>query len=241
MKFTYDAYGELLELFLRNGFVFSGYADAQMYPRSCILRHDIDLSIAKALQMAEYEASLNFKVRSTFFVLLRTDFYNPASRDSVKMLREIAAMGHEIGLHFDESAYDDIDLNTCSQSVQGEADVLQGILGIPIRAVSMHMPSQCFLKSDLNFEGLINAYSKVFFKEFKYLSDSMRKWREDPVVAVESREYDRMHILTHPIWYDANEVSIQKILGNYMSYTSERRWHSLADDILDLDNQLRKV
>ncbi len=213
MKFTYDAYGELLDLFQRNGFVFSKFVDAQAYPKSCILRHDIDLSIPKALQMAEYEASREFQVRSTYFVLLRTDFYNPASKDSVKMLREIDAMGHEIGLHFDESTYDEMDFHTYSQAVQKEADILQGILGVPIGTVSMHMPSQRFLSSDHNFKGLINAYGKVFFRDFKYISDSMRRWREDPVAAVELREYDKFHILTHPIWYDTNEVGIQNILG----------------------------
>ena len=107
MKFTYRAYGELLDLLLDNGFHFSKYGEVKRHEKSCILRHDIDLSISKALRMADFEASRPVQIQSTYFVLLKTDFYNPASRNSLSMLRNIVSMGHEIGLHFDEAAYSD--------------------------------------------------------------------------------------------------------------------------------------
>lgn len=52
-----------------------------------ILRHDIDNSLSQALRLAEIEAEEG--VKSTWFVLLRTDFYNPASAASQKTLRRI--------------------------------------------------------------------------------------------------------------------------------------------------------
>ena len=239
MKFTYEAYGRLLDLFLINGFVFSNYSDAKVEFKSCILRHDIDLSIPKALQMAEYEASRSLPVKSTFFVLLRTDFYNPASRNSLSMLKEIISMGHQIGLHFDEAAYDKMDCDTCCQAVSNEAKILESILDIPIRVVSMHRPSKQFLEIDYKFEGLINAYDVAYIKDYKYISDSRRKWREDPVAEVESGEYNKIHLLTHPIWYDSYEVGVQNILSKFISCASEERRLSLTDNIRDLNSLLQ--
>ncbi len=240
MKFTYEGYGRLLDLFQTNGFVFSKYTDSRIEVKSCILRHDIDLSIPKALQMAEYEASRSPHVESTFFVLLKTDFYNPASRNSVSMLREINSMGHQIGLHFDEASYDSMDQDTCCRAVLNEARILENILEIPIRAVSMHRPSPLFLKSNYKFNGLINAYDNIYFKDYKYLSDSRRRWREDPLATVESGEYNKFQILTHPIWYDSYEVSAQKVLGRFISCACEERRLSLDDNIRDLDSLLKE-
>lgn len=241
MEFTYGAYGELLDLLLRNGYVFSKYAEVGVRAKSCILRHDIDLSIAKALQMAEYEASRPSQVESTYFVLLKTDFYNPASRKSVSMLRKIASMGHEIGLHFDEAAYSSgMNYESCSLAVENEVRILEGILEIPIRVVSMHRPSQFFLESNYKFKGLINAYDRVYFKDYKYISDSRRKWREDPVAAIESGEYCNFHILIHPFWYDSYEVSAQESLGKFISNASEECRLNLADNIRDLNGLLKE-
>lgn len=240
MKFTYDVYGKLLDLLSTSGFAFSNFSEVGVYSKSCILRHDIDLSIAKALRMAEYEASRPSQVQSTYFVLLKTDFYNPASRNSVSMLRKISSMGHEIGLHFDEAAYSGLDFESCSLAVKNEVRILENILEIPIRVVSMHRPSQFFLESNYKFKGLINAYDRVFFKDYKYISDSRRKWREDPVAAIESGKYCNFHFLIHPIWYDSHEVSTQDILGKFISYASEERQHSLADNIRDLNSLLKE-
>ena len=93
----------LLALLRQGGYAFTGYHDYQSHPRCVILRHDIDNSLPQALRLAEIEAEEG--VKSTWFVLLRTDFYNPASAASQRILRRIRELGHEIGLHFDEMAY----------------------------------------------------------------------------------------------------------------------------------------
>ena len=210
------------------------------HEKSCILRHDIDLSISKALRMADFEASRPVQIQSTYFVLLKTDFYNPASRNSLSMLRNIVSMGHEIGLHFDEAAYsDNMDYKALCLAVESEAKILESILGIPIRTVSMHRPSTRFLESNYEFTDLINAYDKVYFRDYKYISDSRRTWRENPIAAVESGEYRKLHILIHPFWYEFNEVSTQIILYKYIVSASEERRRSLADNIRDINNLLR--
>ena len=65
------------------------------------MRHDIDFSLKKALEFAEVEQEQ--KIRSTYFVLLTTDMYNAMSKEAGQKIRAIMKMGHEIGLHFDET------------------------------------------------------------------------------------------------------------------------------------------
>jgi len=103
MKFTYGAYRSLLALLRDEGYALRGYHDYEDAPRCAILRHDIDNSLSQAVRLAELEAEEG--VRSTWFVLLRTDFYNPASRAGAEALRYIRSLGHEVGLHFDEASY----------------------------------------------------------------------------------------------------------------------------------------
>lgn len=103
MEFTYAAYRELLSLLREGGYAFRDYHSYGDAPRCAILRHDIDTSLEQAVKLAELEAREG--VRSTWFVLLRTDFYNAASKTGREALRHIRALGHEIGLHFDEASY----------------------------------------------------------------------------------------------------------------------------------------
>lgn len=103
MKFTYGAYRGLLSLLRENGYAVRGYHDYEHANRCVILRHDIDYDMGQAVRLAELEAEEG--VRSTYFVLLRTDFYNAASRAGQEALQRIQALGHEIGLHFDEASY----------------------------------------------------------------------------------------------------------------------------------------
>ena len=125
-----------------------------------ILRHDIDFDPIAALAMAELESGEG--VRSTYFVLLRTDFYNPLERGNVERLREIARLGHDIGLHYDETQYEDGD--DAIAAIKREADTLGGALGLPVECVSMHRPSKASLEAQWSIPGIVNSYSNEFFQ-----------------------------------------------------------------------------
>lgn len=86
MEFTYAAYRKLLSLLRERGYAFRGYHNYRDAPRCVILRHDVDTSLDQAVKLAELEAEEG--VRSTWFVLLRTDFYNVASKAGQTALRK---------------------------------------------------------------------------------------------------------------------------------------------------------
>lgn len=237
MRFTYEAYRGLLGLLREKGYVIRGYHDYVESSRCAILRHDIDNSLERAVRLAELEAAEG--VSSTYFVLLRTDFYNPASRDGQAALRRIRALGHEIGLHFDEAAYaQPVSQERIIQNIIKERGLLSGLLETEVSSVSMHRPSKGTLEADLRIPGIVNSYGKTFFQDFKYLSDSRRRWREPVLDVIESGAYDRLHILTHPFWYHESEQSIQETVGAFVRAANRERWRQMAENITDLKSIL---
>ena len=72
MDFSYTGYVRLLSLLRQHAYEIVDYHDYKDHPRCVILRHDIDTDLAQAVLFAELEADAG--VRSTYFVLLRTNF-----------------------------------------------------------------------------------------------------------------------------------------------------------------------
>src|SRR5579885_1951290 len=63
----------------------------------CVLRHDLDDKPQRLRGVIDTEEQLG--VRSTVFVLVHTDKYNPFSYPALNLLRKAEARGFEIGLH----------------------------------------------------------------------------------------------------------------------------------------------
>ena len=239
MKFTYESYKRMIELLRTHGYEFAGYHDYEGNEKCVILRHDIDNSIEKAVRLAEIENEIG--VRSTYFVLLTSDFYNVASAKSLAGLKRIADLGHGIGLHFDEIAYPEESRNDVPGLIKREADILGQVLGMHIRSVSMHRPSKATLAADYKIPGLVNSYGQTFFHDFKYLSDSRRRWREPVLDIISKEEAQRLHILTHAIWYNDQEETIAETLSKFITAANHERYLTEKDNITDLESILESV
>lgn len=152
MKFTYLDYINMIDKLKENNYIFSDYQNCYDNQKVVILRHDIDFTIDKALDMAKLEH--NNGVSSSYFVLLCTDFYNVFSKISRKMLLEIKSLGHNIGLHFDETKYEiNSNKDLFKQKVISEVNDLQSALDIEINLVSMHRPSKWLLDENIILGG----------------------------------------------------------------------------------------
>lgn len=239
MKFTYQAYRDFLALLRECGYTFRNYRTYADAACCVILRHDIDFSLEQAVRLAELEAGAG--VRATYFVLLRTDFYNPASRRGVAALRRIRSLGHETGLHFDEKVYaPELSPEELVQAIVRECGVLSALLETPVSTVSMHRPSKATLEADYRIPGVVNSYGKTFFREFKYLSDSRQRWREPVLDIVRSGAYNRLHILTHAFWYHETERSLRESVRGFISSANRERWKQLEENFTDLGSIFRE-
>lgn len=242
MHFTYDDYVKMIVLLLSNGYVITDYRNYLNFSeddKCAILRHDIDIDVDKACRLAEVEAELG--VNSTFFVLTSSDLYNVNASSTVGMLKKIISLGHCIGLHFDESRYeiDANDYEAVINSIKMETSILEQILGQKVDCVSMHRPSKTVLDADLDIPGMVNSYNHVLFHDYKYLSDSRKTWRVSIADIIGKDEYSKLHILTHPFWYDDYEKDIRDSLADYIRSGNRRCYCNLVKNITGMEELLK--
>lgn len=240
MEFTYESYCSLLSLIDSSGYEFADFENWEDKTRCVILRHDIDCDISKALQMAKIEQQRN--VKSTYYILVTSDFYNIHSKENRNKLKQIIKCGHDIGLHFDETVYpEEIVIgegyaqNLCDKILY-ESKILENVIEKPVKSVSMHRPGKEILKENLNIPGMVNTYGKTFFEEFKYVSDSRRNWREPVEELVASGKYDRMQILTHAFWYDEKEKGLHDKVKQFINSANRQRYEAYGKNFTDLDS-----
>ena len=206
--------------------------------RTVILRHDVDFSLEKAVQISEVEKGIDGG--ATYFLLLSTNFYNVHSKESRQYIEKILNNGGEIGLHFDEAQYFVSDEDEMKKYVYEEIEVLEKVIGRKVSVISMHRPSKKIISANIEFDGIINSYSNVYFKEMKYLSDSRRYWREDIDGIIEEAEHERLHILTHPFWYMKKEKDLTQTLQEAVLGASLTYWNNLNENFRDLKSELER-
>src|SRR3990167_1593087 len=102
--FSLKHYAEILTSFKEAGYTFYRFDEVDKTgDKAIFMRHDIEANIDAAVDMALVEAKLGIK--STFFVRLHATFYNPLSQRFREKIFLISKMGHEIGIHYEPSAF----------------------------------------------------------------------------------------------------------------------------------------
>ncbi len=215
-EITFDLAGYrcLLAALVGHGYTCRDY-DAVVPERAdLLLRHDIDMSISAARRIAECEAEA--EMFGHYFVLLRTEFYNPLSAAGLEDLRAIAAAGHRIGLHYDASLYPQ-DYDSLSRGAEWECGLLEQGLGQAVTTISFHRPSRALLGSAMPLAGRLHSYMPRFFSDIGYCSDSQGCWRFGaPLDHDAVRQGRAIQLLTHPIWWTASaELSVVEKLENF--------------------------
>ncbi len=211
-EFSLEGYRKLLSAFKDTGYSFCGFDEidshlAEGHP-FVVLRHDMDISLRPALEIAriEYEQG----IQATYFILLRSPFYNILSRSNAELILQIHQYGHQIATHLDLAAYD----NDCARALM-EVDIFSKFYPfINTRLVSLHSASY-----DLNhmpvelFQQLNNVYGHAVRGETTYISDSTGRWRYGhPLDSQAFKTRKPIQLLTHPIWWiQEGETTTQKL------------------------------
>lgn len=240
MPFTYAGYIQMLNLLKENGYQIVDYHNWIEHDKCVILRHDVDNDMAQALSMARIE--YNQGIKSTYFVLLTSSFYNLYSNRNRGILRKIQNMGHTIGLHFDETAYqEDVGkVEQTARNIKEELNILSEMIQDDVTVFSYHRPTKVILDAEIKVEGAVNAYGNTFFRQFKYLSDSRMHWREPIADIIREGLSPRLHILTHSFWYYDEEKDMRSILDSFIKRARTERYNDLDDNFTDLDRIMHK-
>ena len=198
--FTHNRYRELLKI-AKKKYKFVFYNDILKDKKSILWRHDLDLSINRAYELAIIENEE--KVRSTFFINPHSEFYNPFEKSQSNLIFKIINLGHSIGLHFDAEYHNVTNEKKLDFIIKKEAMLLKDIFGYKPKVFSFHNPTKFLLQcDDKSYGGLINTYSSWFKKNVKYCSDSNGYWRFESLNDILFRKsYSYLQVLTHPGWW----------------------------------------
>ncbi len=208
--FDLDHYGELLEAAKAGGYRFTGF-DRPPQDGDLLLRHDVDLSLEAAIEMAALEAEHG--VASTYFLMRESVFYNLASPAGERALARLRKLGHRVGLH----------------AVWPRASLDERFDPV----VAWHNPDPEFMRAPI--EGALNVMEAGFFSPETYRSDSNRHWRHGcPHEDLRAARFPWLQLLTHPeIWVYPGETMGQTMRA-MLDRKRERGLAELAADRIDM-------
>jgi hypothetical protein len=208
--FSMAHYRELIRAAERGGYRFAFFDDE---PREgdLLLRHDVDLSLEAAVEMARVEAELG--AHATYFLMTSSVFYNLDSavgRATVATLRDL---GHRVGLH---AVYPKAQLDERFDHV-----------------VAWHNPDPEYMKAPI--DGAVNVMEERYFDPAAYRSDSNQHWRSGcPHEALAAAELPWVQLLVHPeIWvYEGKTMG--ETMRAFLDTDRAVRLEHLRHDRIDL-------
>lgn len=230
--FTESGYRDLLSL-AASRYRFARFGDSSA-DRHVLWRHDIDISVNRAVRLAEIEAELG--IISTYFLHFRSPFYNLMNSEMQRLIRRIITLGHDLGLHFDLSRHrQDLSRSMLEAAITAESELLSREFGTPPCAVSFHDIGTLRepVPDDDRLCGLVNAYSKHLRDDYGYISDSNGIWRYRRLRDVLNRaEEERLQVLTHPEWWTPEVMAprqrIQRAIDGHATNLAARYDESLS-------------
>ena len=104
----------------------------------------------------------------------------------------------------------------------------------------MHRPSKEIIESNLTIPGMINTYSSKFVNDFKYVSDSRRRWREPVDEYIINETYNKIQILTHPFWYNETELELRDSILGFIESSKRYRYDILNNNFSNLEEIMNK-
>jgi len=236
--FTLTTYRQLLCALQQAGYTFltfETYCEAQQKGVSpsgkyVIMRHDVDLRAQNSLKTAQIEAELGVCASYYFRVV-------PESNQP-EIIRQIAALGHEIGYHYEDMAIANGDIDAAIRHFEQQLTYFRQFY--PVRTICMHgAPTSKYDGRDLwkkydyrDYQIIGEPYLVMDFSRVLYLTDTGRRWDgykvsvrdKIPVYQDEwnSRGWTFHH--TNQLINWIQQTSAEKQQPNMMITTHPQRW-----------------
>jgi hypothetical protein len=209
-SFSLQHYRELLEAAAEGGYRWSTFGDV---PRQgdLLLRHDVDLSLDAALEMAELEGERG--VRATYLLMTQSVFYNLGSSEGRRVLNRLRELNHGVGLH---AVWPTLELDDRFDPI-----------------VAWHNPNPDYMAEPV--DGAVNVMQPPYFDPDHYRSDSNQHWRHGcPHDDLRAGRFEWLQLLIHPeIWVYPGET-MGETMDAMLDAQRARRRELLADDRIDL-------
>jgi hypothetical protein len=208
--FDLDHYRELLDAAVGGGYRFAQF-DGEPRPGDLFLRHDVDLSLEAALELAALEHERG--AQATYFLMTESVFYNldsPLGRQTLDSLRDL---GHAVGLH---AVYPRVVHDERFDAV-----------------LAWHNPDPEYVNEPV--DGLVNVMQPPWFTKGRYRSDSNQHWREGcPDDELRSGAFEWLQLLVHPeIWVYPGSTMGESMRA-MVAAKQDELFRYLANDRIDL-------
>lgn len=97
------------------------------------------------------------------------------------------------------------------------------------------------LENNYQFEGLINTYSHVFFKDIKYISDSRKRWREETIDEIIEKElFPQIQLLIHPIWWGYQNGTFNDSISTFIEQHNQHLFEKFSNNISDFPFEFKE-
>ena len=184
--FTLSTYRRLLLAIMQAGysiFTFEDWCDSKTHGRFVIFRHDVDLLANNSLLTAQIEAEVGVRASYYFRVVPQSNI--------PEVISQIAALGHEIGYHYEDLSIFKGDKDKAIKHFEQQLNYFRGFY--PVRTICMHgSPASKWdnrdLWKDFNYRdfGIVGEpYFDLLNNEFStsddivYFTDTARMWDGD--------------------------------------------------------------
>jgi hypothetical protein len=213
--FTLDHYRDLLGAARAGGYRLAGF-ERPPEPGDLFIRHDVDLSLAAALRLAEVEAAAG--VWSTWTLMTRSAFYNLDSVEGDRAVARLRELGGRIAHH---AVWPHVDLDERFEPV-----------------VAWHNPDLDYVREPI--EGAVNPMSPPWYDPDRFRTDSNHNWRhrgrhhECPHSALAAGAFDWLQLVVHPeIWvYEGS--TMRETMESFLREDQAARLEHLRADRIDL-------
>ena len=157
-----------------------------------LIRHDVDITPHAALEMAKLEAAEG--VATTYYFRLHAPFYNLMQPACIAIVEEIAALGHEVGLHYEPRFFEERGLDPLP-GIRADLQTFESLLGRPTQTISQHEPSIGPVLEAISPDHP-DAYAPHLVRQIPYFGDSGFHWREGCIC--QKLDLPQAHTLIHP-------------------------------------------
>ena len=176
--FTIEIYKKLLHELQQAGYTFVSFAEylsgSAKGAKTLILRHDVDRKPKRSLETAKLEKEMG--IRGTYYFRVRK---NEIPEEEIG---KIAALGHEIGYHYEDLEAGGGDIGKAVESFKKNLARLRKL--VPVKTVCMHGSPRSKHDNRLlwerydyrDFNIIGEPYFDIDFSKVFYLSDTGRRW-----------------------------------------------------------------
>ncbi len=222
--FTLTAYQQLLEAALQEGYrltSYLNYLEGGKKEPAFILRHDVDKRPQNSLKVAQLQHHLG--VTGTYYFRIVKESFDPV------VIEQIAALGHEIGYHYEDMAL-------CSGNVEQAWEHFQQSLErftpiYKVKTVCMHgSPLSKWdnraLWKHYNYKSLgilAEPYFDLDFEKVLYITDTGRRW-DGAKVSVRDKVASQLRFNFHSTQDIINAFQKKQLPPVIMQNIHPQRW-----------------